>query len=56
MRLAVPEPRLCNYQKLLREAGRDALNADERRAQLAQWKSRSRNAQIRLQAKRSAGA
>ena len=56
VRLAVPEPRLCNYQKLLREAGRDALNADERRAQLAQWKSRSRNAQIRLQAKRSAGA
>ena len=52
VREAVAEPRLRNYQKLLREAGRDALSATERRAQVAQWKSRSRHAQICLQAKR----
>ena len=56
VRDAVAEPRLRNYQKLLREAGRDALSAAERRAQVAQWKSRSRNALIRLQAKRNSGA
>lgn len=53
VRDAVAEPRLRNYQKLLREAGRDALSTAERRAQVAQWKSRSRNAQIRLLAKRN---
>ncbi len=56
VRDAVAEPRLRNYQKLLREAGRDALSAAERRAQVAQWKWRSRNALIRLQAKRNSGA
>ena len=53
VRAAVPEPRLRNYHKLLREAGRDALSPAERQARIAQWKWRSRNALIRLQAKRN---
>lgn len=53
VRDAVPAERLHNYHKLLREAGRDALSVLERQAQVAQWKARSRHAQMRVRAKRS---
>jgi ribosome biogenesis GTPase / thiamine phosphate phosphatase len=52
VRDAVPEPRLRNFQKLLREAGRDSQTVLERRAQLAQWKARGRAGQARARAKR----
>jgi ribosome biogenesis GTPase len=48
----VTEPRLRNYQKLLREAGRDSQTALERRQQLAQWKMRGRAGHARARAKR----
>ena len=51
VREAVPEPRLLNFQKLLREAGRDSLTALERRAQLAQWKARARAGRARARIK-----
>lgn len=43
---AAPE-RVRNFHKLLREARRDTMSALERRAQLAQWKQRSRAARAR---------
>ena len=55
VRDAVDAPRLHNYHKLLREAGRDALTVQQRQAQVAQWKARSRNAHLRMHAKRQAG-
>lgn len=39
---AVDPARLKNYHKLLRETKRDSMGVRERRAQLAQWKARSR--------------
>ncbi len=47
--------RLRNYQKLLREARRDTLTALERKAQVQQWKVRSRGARVRIEGKRSGG-
>ncbi len=52
VRDAVPAQRLHNYRKLQREARRDTLTALERKAQVQQWKSRGREARVRLQAKR----
>jgi ribosome biogenesis GTPase / thiamine phosphate phosphatase len=48
----VAPQRLRNYQKLLREAQRDALSALQRKQQVATWKSRARDARARMQAKR----
>ena len=52
VRDAVPAQRLHNYRKLQREARRDTLTALERKAQVQQWKSRGREARVRMQAKR----
>ncbi|MFT3822117.1 MAG: ribosome small subunit-dependent GTPase A [Rubrivivax sp.] len=52
VRDAVPPERLRNYRKLLREAQRDTLTALQRKAQVAQWKQRSRAAQAVARAKR----
>ena len=54
VRDVVDSPRLHNYHKLLREAGRDALTVQQRQAQVTQWKARGRNAQLRIRAKREA--
>ena len=54
VREAVPEPRLRNYQKLLREASRDSLTVRQRHEQVAQWKARGRAGQARARAKREA--
>jgi ribosome biogenesis GTPase len=48
----VPPERLKNYNKLLREARRDSITALERKAQVQQWKVRSRHARIRAEGKR----
>jgi len=56
VREAVPEPRLRNYQKLLREAGRDSLTVLQRREQVALWKARGRAGQARARAKRDPDA
>jgi ribosome biogenesis GTPase len=56
VREALPEPRLRNYQKLLREARRDNQSALERREQLAQWKQRGRAGHAKARAKREAPA
>ena len=53
VREAVAPERLRNFQKLQREARRDQLTALERREQVAQWKARVRQADIRMRAKRS---
>ncbi len=55
VRDTVAEPRLLNFQKLLREAGRDSLTALQRRAQRAQWKARGRASQARLRIKQGGG-
>lgn len=52
VREAVAPERLRNFQKLQREARRDQLTALEKREQLAQWKARGRQADIRMRAKR----
>ena len=52
VRGGVGDERLRNFHKLLREARRDTLSALERRTQLQQWKSRARNARVRIAAKR----
>ncbi|MFM7507543.1 MAG: ribosome small subunit-dependent GTPase A, partial [Rubrivivax sp.] len=52
VREAVPEARLKNFHKLQREARRDQATALERKAEVAQWKSRARNARARMAAKR----
>jgi ribosome biogenesis GTPase len=49
----VPAARLKNFHKLQREARRDQVTALERKAEVAQWKSRARNARMRMNAKRS---
>lgn len=53
VRDAVPEARLLNFQKLLREAGRDSQTALQRRAQVTLWKARGRAGQARALAKRA---
>ncbi|MDP2005650.1 MAG: ribosome small subunit-dependent GTPase A [Rubrivivax sp.] len=55
VRDGVSSERLRNYQKLLREARRDTLTALERKAQVQQWKARSRGARARLEGKRESG-
>ena len=56
VRQAVDAPRLLNFHKLLREARRDSASPLERQAQVSKWKSRSRDAQLRLRAKRGGDA
>ena len=55
VRDAVPDARLLNFQKLLREASRDGLSALERRTQLAQWKARARAGRARARIKTEGG-
>lgn len=55
VREAVPEPRLLNFQKLLREARRDTQTLLERRAEVALWRARGRAGQARARAKRAGG-
>lgn len=50
---AVGDERLRNFHKLLREVQRDQLTALERKAQVQQWKARSRAGRQRAQAKRA---
>ena len=52
VRQAVDGPRLLNFHKLLREARCDSAGSLQRQAQVSKWKSRSRDAQLRLRAKR----
>ena len=52
VRAAVPTERLRSFHKLLREARRDTLSAVQRKEQVQQWKSRSRAARARSEAKR----
>lgn len=52
VREAVPAARLKNFHKLQREARRDQVTALERKAEVAQWKARARQARARLNAKR----
>ncbi len=52
VREGVAGERLRNYQKLQREARRDTLTALERKAQLSEWKVRSKAAKARDHAKR----
>lgn len=52
VRAAVPEARLRNFHKLVRESRRDQLSVLDRQAQLAQWKARSRAGRQRRQAER----
>jgi ribosome biogenesis GTPase len=49
----VDPDRLRNFQKLLRESRRDTLTWVERRQQLSAWKSRGREARVRMKMKRS---
>ncbi len=51
VREGVDAARLGNYRKLLREARHDKLSPQERGAQLAVWKARSRAARARAQLK-----
>ncbi len=53
VRAAVHPDRLRNYQKLLREAGRDSQTWLQRREQLAVWKARGRAGRARAIDKRS---
>jgi ribosome biogenesis GTPase len=52
VREAVPAARLKNFHKLQREARRDQVTALERKAEVAQWKARARQARARIAAKR----
>ncbi len=53
VREAVPAARLKNFHKLQREARRDQITALERKAEVAQWKARARQARARTVSKRS---
>jgi len=52
VRAGVDPDRLRNFQKLLRETRRDAMTWVERREQLAAWKSRGKEAKVRMRMKR----
>ncbi len=52
VREGIAPERLRNYRKLQREARRDTQTALERKAQVQQWKARSRGAKVRMEAKR----
>jgi ribosome biogenesis GTPase len=51
VREAVIPARLKNFHKLQREARRDQATARERKAEVAQWKARARQARARLAGK-----
>ena len=51
VRQGVPDERLRNFHKLLREAKRDRLTVLERQAQVAQWKARGRAAHLNRRAR-----
>lgn len=53
VRDAVPPQRLRNFHKMQREARRDQVIALERKAEVAVWKARSREARTRAGAKRA---
>ena len=55
VRAGVDPDRLRNFQKLLRETRRDAMTWVERREQLAAWKSRGKEARVRIKMKRGDG-
>jgi len=55
VREGVDPDRLHNFQKMLRETRRDSLTWIERRQQVATWKSRGREARVRLKMKRGEG-
>jgi ribosome biogenesis GTPase / thiamine phosphate phosphatase len=55
VRAGVDPDRLGNFQKMLRENRRDSLTWVERRQQLSAWKSRGREARVRMKAKRGDG-
>jgi ribosome biogenesis GTPase len=52
VREGVDPDRLRNFQKLLRKTRRDALTWVERRQQLSAWKSRGKQARVRMKMKR----
>ncbi len=52
VREGVSAERLRNFHKLLREARRDTLTALERKAQVSEWKSRTRQGRLRAESKR----
>ena len=52
VRAGVAFERLRNYQKLQREARRDTLTALERKVQVSEWKSRTRQGRLRAETKR----
>ena len=52
VRDGMPEDRLRNYHKLLRESRRDTLTPLERRHQVAMWKTRSKATRARMKDKR----
>jgi len=52
VREGVPDDRLRNYHKLLREARRDTMSVLERQQQVAVWKARGRAARVNMKAKR----
>ena len=52
VRQVVDAPRLRNFHKLLREAQRDSAGPLARQAQVSKWKSRGREAELRIRAKR----
>jgi ribosome biogenesis GTPase len=55
VRAGVDPDRLGNFQKMLRENRRDSLTWVERRQQLSAWKSRGREARVRMKMKRGEG-
>jgi ribosome biogenesis GTPase len=52
VRDGVDPDRLRNFQKLLRETRRDTLSYTERRQQVSAWKSRGKEARVRMKMKR----
>lgn len=52
VRAGVDPDRLRNFHKLLRETKRDSMTWVERRQQLAVWKSRGKEARVRMKMKR----
>ncbi len=55
VREGVAADRLDNFQKMLRETRRDGMTWVERRQQLSAWKSRGREARVRMKMKREGG-
>jgi len=55
VREGVDPDRLRNFHKLLRETRRDSLTWVERRQQLSAWKSRGKEARVRMKMKRGDG-